>query len=165
MNKRLIASIGVLSFFMYISAQERVLSIDELFQLADQNSKSIQLHALAIDESAQAVKVAKDAKLPSINAQLEFNYIGDGCMTDRNFSNGVHADMPHFGNTFVLKASQVIYAGGGIHANIQKAKLQHQLSQQTYDNNQQDLRFMLLGYYLDLFQLRNQQTVYEKNIE
>lgn len=41
MNKRLIASIGVLSFFMYISAQERVLSIDELFQLADQNSKSI----------------------------------------------------------------------------------------------------------------------------
>ena len=24
---------------------------------------------------------------------------------------------------------------------------------------------MLLGYYLDLFQLRNQQTVYEKNIE
>lgn len=150
---------------MYIAAQERVLSIDELFQLADQNSKSIQLHALAIDESAQAVKVAKDAKLPSINAQLELNYIGDGCMTDRNFSNGVHADMPHFGNTFVLKASQVIYAGGSIHANIQKAKLQHQLSQQTYDNNQQDLRFMLLGYYLDLFQLRNQQTVYEKNIE
>ena len=55
MNKRLIASIGVLSFFMYIAAQERVLSIDELFQLADQNSKSIQLHALAIDESAQKV--------------------------------------------------------------------------------------------------------------
>ena len=165
MNKRLIASIGVLSFFMYISAQERVLSIDELFQLADQNSKSIQLHALAIDESAQAVKVAKDARLPSIRAQVDLNYIGDGCMTDRDFSNGIHADMPHFGNTFVLKASQVIYAGGSIHTNIQKAKLQHQLSQQTYDNNQQDLRFMLLGYYLDLFQLRNQQTVYEKNIE
>lgn len=165
MNKRLIASIGILSFFMYTAAQERVLSIDELFQLADQNSKSIQLHELAINESAQAVKVAKDAKLPSINAQLELNYIGDGCMTDRNLSNGVHADMPHFGNTFVLKASQVIYAGGSINANIQKAKLQHQLSQQTYYNNQQDLRFMLLGYYLDLFQLRNQQTVYEKNIE
>ena len=142
MNKRLIASIGVLSFFMYISAQERVLSIDELFQLADQNSKSIQLHALAIDESAQAVKVAKDARLPSIRAQVDLNYIGDGCMTDRDFSNGIHADMPHFGNTFVLKASQVIYAGGSIHANIQKAKLQHQLSQQTYDNNQQDRPYM-----------------------
>lgn len=166
MGKRLVSTIGVLSFFIYTAAaQERVLSIDELFQLADQNSKSIQLHSLAIDETTQAVEVAKNAKLPSIRAQVDLNYIGDGCMTDRDFSNGIHADMPHFGNSFVLKASQTIYAGGSINANIQKAKLQQQLAQQTYQNNQQDLRFMLLGYYLDLFQLRNQQTVYEKNIE
>ena len=166
MGKRLVSTIGVLSFFIYTAAaQERVLSLDELFQLADQNSKSIQLHSLAIDETTQAVEVAKNAKLPSIRAQVDLNYIGDGCMTDRDFSNGIHADMPHFGNSFVLKASQTIYAGGSINANIQKAKLQQQLAQQTYQNNQQDLRFMLLGYYLDLFQLRNQQTVYEKNIE
>lgn len=150
MNKRLIASIGVLSFFMYISAQERVLSIDELFQLADQNSKSIQLHALAIDESAQAVKVAKDARLPSIRAQVDLNYIGDGCMTDRDFSNGIHADMPHFGNTFVLKASQVIYAGG-------KHPRKHTKSETTTptvttDLRQQSARFtihvagLLLGF-------------------
>ena len=166
MGKRLVSTIGVLSFFIYTAAaQEWVLSIDELYQLADTNSKSIQLHSLAIDETTQAVEVAKNAKLPSIRAQVDLNYIGDGCMTDRDFSNGIHADMPHFGNSFVLKASQTIYAGGSINANIQKAKLQQQLAQQTYQNNQQDLRFMLLGYYLDLFQLRNQQTVYEKNIE
>ena len=166
MGKRLVSTIGVLSFFIYTAAaQEQVMTIEDLFQLADQNSKSIQLHSLAIDETTQAVEVAKNAKLPSIRAQVDLNYIGDGCMTDRDFSNGIHADMPHFGNSFVLKASQTIYAGGSINANIQKAKLQQQLAQQTYQNNQQDLRFMLLGYYLDLFQLRNQQTVYEKNIE
>ena len=55
MGKRLVSTIGVLSFFIYTAAaQERVLSIDELFQLADQNSKSIQLHSLAIDETTQA---------------------------------------------------------------------------------------------------------------
>lgn len=60
MGKRLVSTIGVLSFFIYTAAaQERVLSIDELFQLADQNSKSIQLHSLAIDETTQAVEVAK----------------------------------------------------------------------------------------------------------
>lgn len=166
MGKRFVSTIGVLSFFIYTAAaQEQVMSIEELFQLADQNSKSIQLHSLAIDETTQVVKVAKNAKLPSIRAQVDLNYIGDGCMTDRDFSNGIHADMPHFGNSFVLKASQTIYAGGSINASIQKAKLQQQLAQQTYQNNQQDLRFILLGYYLDLFQLRNQQTVYEKNIE
>ena len=109
MGKRLVSTIGVLSFFIYTAAaQERVLSIDELFQLADQNSKSIQLHSLAIDETTQAVEVAKNAKLPSIRAQVDFNYIGDGCMTDRDFSNGIHADMPHFGNSFVLKLTDYL---------------------------------------------------------
>ncbi|WP_337788987.1 TolC family protein [Phocaeicola plebeius] len=140
MGKRLVSTIGVLSFFIYTAAaQEQVMTIEDLFQLADQNSKSIQLHSLAIDETTQAVEVAKNAKLPSIRAQVDLNYIGDGCMTDRDFSNGIHADMPHFGNSFVLKASQTIYAGGSINANIQKAKLQQQLAQQTYQNNQQNL--------------------------
>lgn len=140
MGKRLVSTIGVLSFFIYTAAaQEQVMTIEDLFQLADQNSKSIQLHSLAIDETTQAVEVAKNAKLPSIRAQVDLNYIGDGCMTDRDFSNGIHADMPHFGNSFILKASQTIYAGGSINANIQKAKLQQQLAQQTYQNNQQNL--------------------------
>lgn len=65
MGKRLVSTIGVLSFFIYTAAaQERVLSIDELFQLADQNSKSIQLHSLAIDETTQAVEVAKMPNFP-----------------------------------------------------------------------------------------------------
>lgn len=54
----------------------------------------------------------KNKLLPTIDAKAEFSYIGDGVMTDRDFSNGIHADMPHFGNSFVLKASQVDYSGG-----------------------------------------------------
>lgn len=92
-----------------------------MFRLADQHSKSIRLHDLAIREAEQGVRIAKNDRLPSIQAQLDLNYIGDGVMTDRNFSNGIHADMPHFGNTFVLKASQVIYAGGAINRNINPA--------------------------------------------
>lgn len=60
MGKRLVSTIGVLSFFIYTAAaQEQVMTIEDLFQLADQNSKSIQLHSLAIDETTQAVEVAK----------------------------------------------------------------------------------------------------------
>ena len=63
MGKRLVSTIGVLSFFIYTAAaQEQVMTIEDLFQLADQNSKSIQLHSLAIDETTQAVEVAKNAK-------------------------------------------------------------------------------------------------------
>ena len=146
-------------------AQQRMLSVEEMFRLADANSKSIHVRSLATAEAAQAERVARNGLLPSIEAQVELNYIGDGCMTDRDFSNGVHADMPHFGNSYVLRATQVIYAGGKIASGIQVSRLNRQLSELAFLDNQQNLRFMLLGYYLDLFQLGNQKVVYEKNIE
>ena len=86
-------------------------------------------------------------------------------MTDRDFSNGVHADMPHWGNSFIIKAQQTVYAGGGIRNSVQQSRLQKQAAEQTHLDNRQDLRFLLAGYYLDLFQLRNQELVYRKNIE
>lgn len=106
------SGIFFLSSLCSASAQSVSLSIDEMFRLADQNSKSIRMHELAISEAEQGVKVAKDGRLPSIGFGLELQYIGDGWLSDRDFSNGVHADMPHFGNSYVIKASQVVYAGG-----------------------------------------------------
>ena len=163
-----IISYSLLILFIFstcLSAQEQVLTLQELFRLADENSKSIRMHQLAIEEAEQGIKVAQNAYLPSLSVKAEASYIGDGYMTDRDFSNGVHADMPHFGNSFVVKAEQVIYAGGGIKSGVKQNKLQKQASEQTYLDNRQNLRFLLAGYYLDLFQLRNQELVYQKNIE
>ena len=139
--------------------------MDELFSLADKNSKSIRLHQLVIREAEQGIKVARNAYLPSLSVKAEATYIGDGCMTDRDFSNAVHADMPHWGNSFVVKAQQTLYAGGSIQSSVRQSKLQKQAAEQTHLDNRQDLRFLLAGYYLDLFQLRNQERVYRKNIE
>ena len=153
---RLLVVNCIVLLFSNLPAQPLTLSLDEMFRLADQHSKSIRLHDLAIREAEQGVRIAKNDRLPSIQAQLDLNYIGDGVMTGRNFSNGIHADMPHFGNTFVLKASQVIYAGGAINRNINRSKLQQKEAELEYVRNRQDIRFMLTGYYLDLFQLNNQ---------
>lgn len=148
-----------------LCAQERVFTLDELFSLADKNSKSIRLHQLVIREAEQGIKVARNAYLPSLSVKAEATYIGDGCMTDRDFSNGVHAAMPHWGNSFVVKAQQTLYAGGSIQSSVKQSKLQKQAAEQTHLDNRQNLRFLLAGYYLDLFQLRNQERVYRKNIE
>lgn len=157
------SGIFFLSSLCSASAQSVSLSIDEMFRLADQNSKSIRMHELAISEAEQGVKVAKDGRLPSIGFGLELQYIGDGWLSDRDFSNGVHADMPHFGNSYVIKASQVVYAGGGaVSRNIESSRLSQQMTEQEYANNRQNVRFLLLGHYLDLFQLNNQKVVYEK---
>lgn len=163
-KKVLLVSVVFLGLLGSVSAQTRSLTVDEMFQLADQHNKSIRLYDLAISEAEQAVKVACNDRLPSIQAQMDFKCIGDGVMTDRNFSNAVHADMPHFGNSFVVKASQVVYAGGAITKGIERSKLQQRQAELEYAGNRQDIRFLLTGYYLDLFQLNNQKRVYESNI-
>lgn len=165
MVKRTIAGLFFIGFVYVSHAQPMLMTIEQLFELADKNSKDIQLHNLMINEADQAVKVAKNKLLPTIDAKAEFSYIGDGVMTDRDFSNGIHADMPHFGNSFVLKASQVVYSGGAISGNIERSKLEAVKARHEYDISRQDLRFLLLGYYLDLFQLNNQKIVYERNVE
>lgn len=65
------SGIFFLSSLCSASAQSVSLSIDEMFRLADQNSKSIRMHELAISEAEQGVKVAKDGRLPSIGFGLE----------------------------------------------------------------------------------------------
>lgn len=151
--------------FCSASAQPRVLGVDELFHLADAHSKSLKVHNLAVDEAVQAIKVAKNDRLPSIEAGLSFSYIGDGWMSDRDFSNGMKADMPHFGNNFAFKATQAVYTGGAVSTGIEMSELQKEMAETELDNDRQNVRFMLVGHYLDLFQLHNQRKVYEKNIE
>ena len=142
-----------------------VLSIEQMFELADKNSRSIRTFDLAEKEAGQAVKVAKNALLPSIDVSLSASYLGDAWISDRDFSDGENAPMPHFGNNFAIEASQVLYAGGAITSNIAIAKLRQQVAQLDKDKNRQDIRFLLVGNYLELYKLCNQAEVYKQNIE
>lgn len=143
----------------------QVISIDEMFSLADQNSKSLRPYATGIDEAREGVRVAKNARLPEIDASLSFSYLGDGRMMDRDFSNGFNAPMPHYGNNFAIEASQAIYTGGAISNGIAIARLQEENANLSLESNRNKVRFLLVGYYLDLFKQQNMLQVYEKNIE
>lgn len=74
-------------------------------------------------------------------------------------------DMPHFGNNFSIEATQVIYAGGAISSGIALAELEQQLAELDWQKNRQEIRFLLAGYYLDLYKLDNQVKVLEHNLQ
>jgi outer membrane protein TolC len=151
-----------------MNAQEKVqqvITIEEVFELADRNSKSLRPHTTSISEAQEAVNVAKNARLPDLDASLSFSYLGDGYLTNRDFSHGMNVPIPSFGNSFSVEVSQVIYAGGAITNSIHIAKLQEENARLGLEASRNNIRFQLVGYYLDLFKQQNLLQVYEKNIE
>lgn len=149
----------------YLCAQPRVMGIDELFRLADENSRSIQSYRTGVDAAAEALKAAKAQRLPDIKGTASVSYLGDGHIWDRHYKNGMKVDMPHFGNNFALEVQQVLYAGGAISSGIELAELGKQMTQLDSEKNRQEIRFLLVGYYLDLYKLSNQMQVLQKNIQ
>ena len=147
-----------------MQAQTQMLTMDEVFRLADENSKSINIHSLMTDEAEKAIEIAKNDLLPSVGAKANVQYIGNCVTFDRDYSNWETGELPHFGNSLILKATQVIYAGGKIKNNINLKRLEKESSVQDEILNRQDLRFLLAGYYLEISKLSNQKFVYENNI-
>ena len=142
-----------------------VLTLEQMFALADKNSKSLKIEDAAVMEAQQGVKVAKNGYLPDIDISLSASYLGNGCLMDRNFSNGQNVKMPHFGNNFAIQATQLIYGGGAISNGVAMAKLKEEMAGVNREAARSRIRFMLTGFYLDLYKLQNILKVYDRNID
>ena len=142
-----------------------VLTLEQMFALADKNSKSLKIEDAAVMEAQQGVKVAKNGYLPDIDISLSASYLGNGCLMDRNFSNGQNIKMPHFGNNFAIQATQLIYGGGAISNGVAMARLKEEMAGVNREAARSRIRFMLTGFYLDLYKLQNILKVYDRNID
>ena len=164
-----------------ICAQQK-MSLQSLFDLADKQSQCIKISEIALKAAEEEVASAKSALLPSVEFSVQGSYIGNAYLMSRDFSsdgtteyivpglgpqqiaNGKQST-PHWGNSFMVQASQVIYAGGAIRSGIELAKMGQQMAELNMEKNRQEVRFLLVGYYLDLYKLQNQSQVIAKNIE
>lgn len=141
-----------------------VMTIEEMFRLADLNSKQLRPLISGVEEAEEGVKVAKSNLLPDLNASLSFSFLGDGFVTDRDFGNFQSAPIPHYGNNFAFEASQVVYAGGAIRHGIGMAELNREMADLKMEDCRNSIRFMLVGYYLDIYKCRNLRGVLMENI-
>ena len=142
-----------------------VLTLEQMYALADENSKSLKIEDAAVAEAQQGVKVAQNGYLPDIDISLSASFLGNGRLMDRDFLNGQRIKMPHFGNNFAIQATQLIYGGGAVTNGVAMAKLKEEMADVNREAARSRIRFMLTGFYLDLYKLQNVLKVYERNIE
>lgn len=144
--------------------QPRRLSLEEIFALADNNSKTLKSESTALEEATAAVREARNGRLPDINLSLSASYLGNGHLSDRDFSNGQNIKMPHFGNGLAVEASQLVYGGGVVNEGIALSRLKEEMASVNLEASRSRVRFMLTGFYLDLYKLQNLLKVYDRNI-
>ncbi len=166
--QRFLWGIGLLLTSQVSLAQEqnvRSVALQDLFELADQNNRQLQILNNQQQIAKHAIKIEEQKLLPSVDATLMFSYIGNGYITDRDFSNGMSVDIPHFGNNFIVEAKQLLYAGGAVKTSIDMAKTNLLINELETETNRQNLRFGISAYYLELLKLKNQRLILVKNIE
>ena len=161
---------------------QRKMSLQSFFDLADQQSQRIKVSEVALKAAEEGVASAKSALLPSVEFSVKGSYTGNAFLMSRGFSTSGTTEYivpglgpqqvqngkqptPHWGNSFTAQASQVIYAGGAIRSGIEMAKLGRQLAELDVEKNRQEVRFLLTGYFLDLYKLQNQLQVIATNME
>ena len=164
-----------------VCAQQR-MSLQSLYDLADQQNQRIKVSEAALKAAEEGVASAKSAMLPSVELSVQGSYTGNAFMMSRGFSTSGTTEYivpglgpqqvengkqptPHWGNSFTAQATLVIYAGGAIRSGIEMAKLGQRIAELDVEKNRQEVRFLLTGHYLDLYQLQNQLQVIAKNIE
>lgn len=145
-------------------AQQRLMTLDEVFSLAEQNSVAIDASRLALTEAEQAIVEAKTGRLPDIELKASASYLGNGTLTDRNFANATNIKMPHFGNNFAVEAAQLIYGGGVVSNAVAMAELKREMANINLDDTRLRVRLLLTGFMLDLHKMQSILEVYDRNI-
>lgn len=154
----LIALIPTLFF-----SQEKQMTANDVAELAVQNHQQLKVSAQNIDIAKQQTEVVKLQKLPIITASTSQFYLGDAVAIDKDFSNSTNIPMPHYGSSYSVQATQLIFKGGLVNKSVEMAGLREQLSHLDLEKNKQDVKFLVISNYLDIYKILNQEVVFQNN--
>lgn len=139
------------------------MTAGEVAELAVRNHQQLKVSAQNIDIAKQNTNITKLQKLPTITASTSQFYLGDALAIDKDFSNSTKIPMPHYGSSYAVQATQLIFKGGLVNKSIEMAGLREQLSELDLEKNKQDVKFLVISNYLDVYKIMNQEEVFQNN--
>ncbi|MDO3426487.1 TolC family protein [Chryseobacterium sp. APV1] len=148
---------------LFFSQEIKQLTAEEVAELAVQNHQQLKVSAQNIDIARQNTEVVKLQKLPNITASTSQFYLGDAVAIDKDFSNSTNVPMPHYGSSYAVQATQLIFKGGLVNKSIEMAGLREQLSKLDLEKNKQDVKLLVISNYLDIYKILNQEAVFQNN--
>ena len=163
-KKSLLAAFALCATVANANSREVAISVDSLLCRVAAVNKDIVAAKSNFEAVCQGIAVAESARLPRISASLDLNYLGDGTVLDRDFSNAMRDKLPHFGNTLNVNLYQPVYQGGAITAGIDLARNEAELAAIGVGQQTDASSIEALSAYFNLMKMQNLRKVYEQNI-
>lgn len=148
---------------LFLSQEKIYISAEHIAKLAVENHYQLKISAQNIDIATQQKEITKLQKLPNITASTTQFYLGNVLAIDKDLSNTTTMPMPHYGSTYGVQATQLIFKGGLVNKSIEIAGLREQLSVLDLAKNIQDVKLLAISNYLDLYKIINQEEVFANN--
>ncbi|MGG5210489.1 TolC family protein [Chryseobacterium sp. MIQD13] len=162
-NIKTALSLVIALFPALFFSQQKQMTAGEVADMAVKNHQQLKVAAQNIDIAKQNTNVAKLQKLPNITASTSQFYLGDAVAIDKDFSNSTNIPMPHYGSSYAVQATQLIFKGGLVNKSIEMAGLREQISELDLEKNKLDVKFLVISNYLDVYKMVNQESVFQNN--
>ena len=148
---------------LFFSQNIKQMTAQEVADLALLNQQQLKVSAQNIDIAEQQTDITKLQKLPTITASTSQFYLGNVIAIDKDFGGSTKIPMPHYGSSYALQATQLIFKGGLVNKSIELAGLREQLSKLDLEKNQQEVKLLVISNYLDIYKIINQEKVFQNN--
>ncbi|KAA0130661.1 TolC family protein [Chryseobacterium sp. SN22] len=148
---------------LFFAQEIKQMTAGEAAELAVRNHQQLKVSAQNIDIARQSKNIVKLQKLPTITTSASQFYLGDAVAIDKDFSNSTNIPMPHYGSSYAVQATQLIFKGGLVNRSVELAGLREQLAELDLEKNKQDVKFLVISNYLDVYKILNQQEVFQNN--
>nr|WP_084407124.1 TolC family protein [Pedobacter panaciterrae] len=127
------------------------LSLTEVWNKAETNSKAIRMQSLKLNESEEAIKDAKAERLPDIEAEGEYARVSNMPVYDNGlFHTPSQFEVVHTAYSFGGNAYLNLYNGNKTNLKIREEKEKKNLSLEQLNLTTSEIKLKAAAYYLDM---------------
>jgi outer membrane protein TolC len=145
------------------SLSHKVSTLPQIVTLAVSNSVQLKVGDKNTELARQKIEINKLYKLPVISSSASYGYISNADIWNPSFSDHEKGHIPHQAVNLTVQAAEVIFKGGEITNTLKQASLEEQVAALAQEKNTEDIKFLVVAQYLDIFRYINLRRVYVNN--
>ncbi len=127
------------------------LTIHQIWQQAEQNSKAVQIQQIKLQSSEEEIKDARKERLPDINAAGQYARVSNMPQyEDGIFHTPTQYPLLHTYYTLGADAYLNVYSGNKTNLNIAERETRHQITEEQSLQVLSDVRLRAAAYYLEI---------------